>query len=115
MSHPRLNNPRTYRVKLTEAARVRRVPRHGFRADRSVEALFCELSDGQTKPWYQAGSPDVAFVSTSSGLNVWCCDGKFIWSGPFGTTVTHPANDPSGAAALLNSMIAPHPRVSTAA
>jgi len=107
LSHPRLNNPRTYRAKLAEAARVRRLPRHGFRADRSVEALFCELREGWVKPWYQAGSPDVAFISTSCGLNVWCCDGKFIWSDQFGMTVTHPANDPSGAAALLNSMLAP--------
>jgi hypothetical protein len=113
LSHPRLNNPRTYRAKLAESARIRRLPRHGFRADRSVEALFVELRETWAEPWYQAGSSDVAFISTRCGLNVWCCDGKFIWSDKNGAMVTHPANDPSGAAALLNAMFAP--RLSTAA
>ncbi|WP_232306692.1 hypothetical protein [Thermobifida cellulosilytica] len=92
---------------------MRRLPKHGFRADRSVEALFCELREGWAQPWFQTGSPDVAFVSTTCGLNVWCCDGMFIWSDRCGATVTHPANDPSGAAARLNSMLAP--QVSAAA
>lgn len=111
MSHPRLNNPRAHRVKLAEAARVKRAPRHGFRADRSVEALFSELNARQARPLFQAGSADVALVSTRCGLNVWCRNGKFIWNDVCGSTFTHPASDPSGAAALLNrSVPQPPPR-----
>ncbi|GLU47300.1 hypothetical protein [Nocardiopsis ansamitocini] len=101
MSHPRLNNPRTYRAKLTAAARVKRAPRHGFRADRAVEALFSELNARAARPVYQGGSADVALVSTRCGRNIWCRDGKFIWSDVLGFTITHPASDASGAATLL--------------
>nr|WP_243742298.1 hypothetical protein [Actinorugispora endophytica] len=94
---------------------MKRAPRHGFRADRSVEALFSELNARQARPLFQAGSADVAIVSTRCGLNVWCRDGKFIWNDVLGSTITHPASDPSGAAALINPLrplhiAAPAPR-----
>ncbi|MFC7326314.1 hypothetical protein [Marinactinospora rubrisoli] len=108
MSHPRLNNPRAFRVKLAEASRVRRPPRHAFRADRAIAALWNELATAATsRPMYQAGTADLAVISVRRGINVWCRDGKFIWSDVLGGgLITHPACDPAGAAALLR----PFPR-----
>ncbi|GAB3206614.1 hypothetical protein ACQEU5_09730 [Marinactinospora thermotolerans] len=103
MSHPRLNNPRAFRVKCAEAARVKRPPRHAFCAEKAIAALWAELSAIAARPMYRAGGSDLAVISVRRGVNVWCRNGKFIWSDLLGGTVTHPANDPAGAAALLRS------------
>ncbi|WP_218882673.1 hypothetical protein [Spinactinospora alkalitolerans] len=108
MRHSRLNNPRAFRVKSAEAARVKRPPRHAFRADRAIEALCSELAAVAARPMYQAGTSDMAVISVRRGISVWCRGGKFIWNDLFGETVTHPASDPAGAAALLRPI--PHRR-----
>lgn len=108
MSHPRLNNPRARKVRLAEAARIKRPPRHAFQADRAIKALWQELRWSVPPPWfeppspmYQAGCTDVAVISVRPGFSVWCCKGQFMWQDSLSGTVTHPANDPAGAAARL--------------
>ncbi|MDA0566984.1 hypothetical protein LG943_22085 [Streptomonospora sp. S1-112] len=107
MSHWRLNNPRATRVKSALANRVKHRPRHAFCAERAVTALWDELVAVAIRPMYRAGSSDMAVISVMRGINVWCSDGKFFWNDLFGGTVTHPASDPAGAAALLNSFSFP--------
>ncbi|GAA3730655.1 hypothetical protein [Salinactinospora qingdaonensis] len=107
MSHPRLNNPRSLRAKIAAAAHVKRPPRHAFRADQAITALWKELMAVTALPMYRAGSSDMAVISIHDGINVWCRDGKFIWSDLLGSTFTHPANDPAGAAALLRPFSSP--------
>lgn len=106
MSHPRLNNPRAWRAKLAEAARVKRVPRHAFRADQAITALWRELWGAAQLPMYRAGCSEVAVISVRRGVNVWCRKGQFFWHDLTGDTVTHPASDPAGAAARLR--VLPH-------
>lgn len=101
MSHPRLNNPRVRLAKSAEATRVKRAPRHAFKADRAVIALWRELGGATRLPMYRAGCPEVAVISVRRGVNVWCRKGQFFWRDITGTMVTHPANDPAGAAARL--------------
>ncbi|RNL84377.1 hypothetical protein [Halostreptopolyspora alba] len=101
MSHWRLNNPRAGRVKTALAKRVKHQPRHAFCAERAITALWDELVSVSTRPMYRAGTTDLAVMSVRRGINVWCRDGKFFWNDVFGSTVTHPASDPAGAAARL--------------
>ncbi|QVQ50560.1 hypothetical protein J4H86_16830 [Spiractinospora alimapuensis] len=108
MSHPRLNNPRARMARLAEAARIKRPPRHAFQADQAISALWHELSAAVSAPWagasrpmYQAGTNDVAVLSFGAGFSVWCCKGEFMWRDAMAGTVTHPANDPAGAAARV--------------
>lgn len=108
MSHPRLNNPRARMARLAEAARTKRPPRHAFQADQAISALWQELraavptpSAGASRPMYQAGTNDVAVIALGPGFSVWCCKGRFMWQDGHVGTVTHPANDPAGAAARV--------------
>ncbi|MBB4934232.1 hypothetical protein F4561_005052 [Lipingzhangella halophila] len=101
MSHWRLNNPRACRVKSALANRVKHRPRHAFCAERAIAALWDELTSVSARPMYRAGTTDLAVMSVRRGINVWCRDGKFFWNDVFGSMVTHPADDPAGAAARL--------------
>ncbi|WP_067602360.1 hypothetical protein [Nocardiopsis listeri] len=103
MSHWRLNNPRASRAKSVLASRVKHKPRHAFCAQRAITALLNELSAVATRPLYWSGSSEMAVASVMRDVNVWCRDGRFFWNDLFqGGTMSHPANDPTGAAALLN-------------
>ena len=103
MSHWRLNNPRASRAKSVLASRVKHKPRHAFCAQRAITALLNELSSVATRPLYWSGSSEMAVASVMRDVNVWCRDGRFFWNDLFqGGTMSHPANDPTGAAALLN-------------
>ncbi len=103
MSHWRLNNPRASRAKSVLASRVKHKPRHAFCAQRAITALLNELSTVATRPLYWSGGSEMAVASVMRDVNVWCRDGRFFWNDLFqGGTMSHPANDPSGAAALLN-------------
>lgn len=103
MSHWRLNNPRASRAKSVLASRVKHKPRHAFCAQRAITALLNELSAVATRPLYWSGSSEMAVASVMRDVNVWCRDGRFFWNDLFqGGAMSHPANDPTGAAALLN-------------
>lgn len=103
MSHWRLNNPRASRVKSALARRVKHKPRHAFCAERAIMALLSELSSSVSRQFYWSGTSDMAVMSVRSDVNVWCRDGRFFWNDLFqGGTISHPASDPAGAAALLN-------------
>jgi hypothetical protein len=101
-----LNNPRADRVKSALAGRVKHRPRHAFCAEKAITALWYELVAVAARPMYRAGTSELAVISVMRDMNVWCRDGKFVWNDALGSTVTHPASDPAGAAALLN----PYPR-----
>ncbi|WP_040726838.1 hypothetical protein [Nocardiopsis chromatogenes] len=101
MSHWRLNNPRANKAKAALAKRVKHRPRHAFCAESAVKALWDELVSSAVRPMYRAGTSEMAVISVMRGINVWCRDGKFIWNDYLGDTVTHPASDPAGAAAML--------------
>ncbi|QBI52072.1 hypothetical protein [Streptomonospora litoralis] len=107
MSHWRLNNPRANRMKAALANRVKHRPRHAFCAERAVTALWDELVALAARPMYRAGTSELAVISVMRGINVWCQDGKFFWNDLVGSTVTHPANDPAGAAAMLSALSFP--------
>ena len=103
MSHWRLNNPRASRAKSVLASRVKHKPRHAFCAQRALTALLTELTTVATRPLYWSGTSEMAVASIMRDVNVWCRDGRFFWTDLFqGSTISHPANDPAGAAALLN-------------
>ncbi|WP_460861308.1 hypothetical protein [Nocardiopsis coralliicola] len=102
MSHWRLNNPRANRVKTALANRVKHRPRHAFCAERAIVALWEELVSSAVRPMYRAGTSEMAVISVMRGMNVWCRDGQYIWSDYLGDTITHPASDPAGAAAMLH-------------
>ncbi|GAB3439898.1 hypothetical protein GCM10027570_04740 [Streptomonospora sediminis] len=107
MSHWRLNNPRACRVKSALANRVKHRPRHAFCAERAVTALWDELTALAARPMYRAGTSELAVISVMRGINVWCRDGQFFWNDLVGSTVTHPASDPAGAAEMLNAFSFP--------
>ncbi|TQN28810.1 hypothetical protein FHX37_4175 [Haloactinospora alba] len=109
MSHWRLNNPRADRAKSALANRAKHRPRHAFCAERAITALWEELAAVAARPMYRAGNTDLAVISIMRGINVWCRDGKFIWNDFLGDTITHPANDPAGAAAMLRPFSRWHP------
>ena len=103
MSHWRLNNPRASRAKSVLASRVKHKPRHAFCAQRALSELLKELAAVATRPLYWSGTSEMAVASVMRDVNVWCRDGRFFWNDLFqGGPVSHPANDPTGAAALLN-------------
>lgn len=104
LSHWRLNNPRVDRAKSALARRVKHRPRHAFCAERAISALWGELMPVATLPLYWSGSSDMAVMSVQRGINVWCRNGRFFWNDTLngGRTVSHPASDPAGAAALLS-------------
>ncbi|OLT28645.1 hypothetical protein BJF83_14800 [Nocardiopsis sp. CNR-923] len=112
MSHWRLNNPRASRAKSALARRVKHKPRHAFCAERAITALLGELASLTPRQLYWSGTSDLAVMSVQCDVNVWCRDGRFFWNDLFrgGQTVSHPASDPVGAAALLN----PFARISEA-
>ncbi|PSK99508.1 hypothetical protein CLV63_103233 [Murinocardiopsis flavida] len=109
MSHPRLNNPRASRVKSAEAARVKRPPRHAFNAERAIEALWEKLTHPAAAPIHRGGCSAVAMMSVRHGINIWCRNNQFIWNDIFGSTFTHPAADPEGAAAEIMRPFTPAP------
>lgn len=47
---------------------------------------------------YQSNWHGVSVQSVSSELTVWCEDGSFVWNEEGGAPVTHPIDDPVGAA-----------------
>lgn len=103
MSHWRLNNPRSTRAKSALARRVKHKPRHAFCAERAITALLSELASVASRPLYWSGTSDLAVVSIQCDINVWCRNGRFFWNDLFhGGPISHPANDPVGAAELLN-------------
>lgn len=103
MSHWRLNNPRASRAKSALARRIKHKPRHAFCAERAITALLGELASVASRPLYWSGTSEMAVASVMRDVNVWCRDGRFFWNDLFqGSTVSHPASDPAGAAALLN-------------
>ncbi|MFE3460918.1 hypothetical protein ACFXKD_25535 [Nocardiopsis aegyptia] len=104
MSHWRLNNPRATRAKSALARRIKHKPRHAFCAERAITALLGELASLTPRQLYWSGTSEMAVMSVRRDVNVWCRDGRFFWNDLFrgGQTVSHPASDPVGAAALLN-------------
>ena len=100
----RLNNTRYSRAKTALARRVKHKPRHAFCAERAITALLGELTSRSPGQLYWSGTSEMAVMSVQRDVNVWCRNGHFFWNDLFhgGHTVSHPANDPAGAAALLN-------------
>jgi hypothetical protein len=51
---------------------------------------------------FQSNGNGMSVLSLSAELTVWCQDGCFAWKED-GVVVTHPADDPSGAAGLIHA------------
>lgn len=49
---------------------------------------------------YQSDGNGMSVLSVSTELTVWCKDGSFVWNEE-GATVSHPIDDPVGAAELI--------------
>ncbi|MFC4529640.1 hypothetical protein [Sphaerisporangium dianthi] len=49
---------------------------------------------------YQSSANGMSVLSVTTGLTVWCRSGSFVWTED-GLTVTHPSDDPAGAAQLV--------------
>ncbi|WP_157530591.1 hypothetical protein [Microtetraspora niveoalba] len=49
---------------------------------------------------YQSSGSGMSVPSVSTELTVWCENGVFAWNAG-GVVVTHPADDPAGAALLI--------------
>ncbi|GAA5054334.1 hypothetical protein HNP84_002948 [Thermocatellispora tengchongensis] len=49
---------------------------------------------------YQSNASGMSVLSVLTDLTVWCKDGMFVWTED-GREVTHPADDPVGAADLI--------------
>ncbi|GAA3722900.1 hypothetical protein HDA32_000782 [Spinactinospora alkalitolerans] len=73
----------------------------------AVSMLHSYLSAAGVRRLYAASNAQVASLSVRTGLTVWCINGTFRWSDDLGQAVTHPADDPEGAARRLNGLAAP--------
>ncbi len=49
---------------------------------------------------YQSNGNGISVLSVSADLTVWCENGSFVWAAE-GFEVSHPADDPTGAACLI--------------
>ncbi|GGK83609.1 hypothetical protein Sme01_17700 [Sphaerisporangium melleum] len=49
---------------------------------------------------YQSSANGMSVLSVTTELTVWCRGGTFLWTED-GLTVTHPSDDPAGAAQLV--------------
>jgi hypothetical protein len=51
---------------------------------------------------FQSNGNGMSELSLSAELTVWCQNGSFVWKED-GVVVTHPADDPAGAAGLISA------------